>query len=99
MHFISSLVFNSEVSPCDEIITWLINWFKSGDGEFTFYDHNSAADSRPFLRPFLLKLFLRCAESDSIGKHLNRMIFAEGNLVTQLPTMVLVMDSHKVTTQ
>ena len=99
MRFVSELVFLSE--PCVEVIDWLANCvtFRGGTRQFSMFNCEDVVDPDPVLRSFLLKLLLKCKNSERVRGYLDKIITqreggeGEGN---RLQTMVLLMDCHKV---
>lgn len=98
MYFVSEMVFSS--TPDEQVLQWLVNrvTFRQGTREFSVFNSSEVIDPKPVLRSFLLKLLLKCEQSDTVYQYLNQIInsWSGDNVTSQVQTMVLVMDCHKV---
>ena len=74
MRFVSELVFLSE--PCVEVIDWLANCvtFRGGTRQFSMFNCEDVVDPDPVLRSFLLKLLLKCKNSERVRGYLDKII-------------------------
>ncbi|KAF6032077.1 hypothetical protein EB796_009577 [Bugula neritina] len=97
MYFVSEMVFSS--TPDEQVLQWLVNrvTFRQGTREFSVFNSSEVIDPKPVLRSFLLKLLLKCEQSDTVYQYLDQIInsWSGDNVTSQVQTMVLVMDCHK----
>ncbi|KAF6041607.1 hypothetical protein EB796_000120 [Bugula neritina] len=99
--FVSDMVFSEEErDPDDEIISWLLNCVTARDGEttrqFNLFNSQEVVDPTPVLRSFLLKLLLRCSQTELVERYLNHVLQSTPHSGDhQLQTMVLFIDCWK----
>jgi len=99
---VSDMVFNEEErDPDDEIIRWLLDCVTARDGEttrqFSLFNSQEVVDPTPVLRSFLLKLLLRCPQTELVDDYLNHVLQPTPHSGDhQLQTMVLFIDCWKV---
>lgn len=99
MHFVSEIVFKPDSSPDDQIMEWLLERITSDNTtrKLSLFNSQEVVDPSPVLRSFLLKLLLKCEQSDSVENQLNNLLASwKDEHQLQVQTMVLFMDCHKV---
>ena len=98
MSFVSEMVFSSEPEP--EVLHWVVERvsYQNVTRQFSLFNCYEVIDPNPVLRSFLLKLLLKCRQSDTVVRHLNSIIekWQTDNIQSQVQTLILLMDCYKV---
>lgn len=95
-HFVSTLVFRKQAPPDEGIVTWLFNYVTDiqKTKETMYFDYSEVLVPNQFMRGFVLKLFLRCDESEFIAKSLNEILL--GRATRSRKIMMLLVECYNV---
>lgn len=74
MHFVSEIIFETDYTPSEDMIKWLLQCITSGETQFSLFDPDSVISISSSVNMFLLKLLLQSLHIDVVRTVLNNKL-------------------------